>query len=131
MIPVHHMVEVFPGLPDDEYEALRESIREHGQAVPAVTWGGQLIDGRHRARACRELGVVLRTEDAPEHVRTEREALDYMMALNAKRRQMDATDRAFAAAAYRRKLKEIGRQRMVEAGAEGGRKSAPGRPAPR
>ena len=124
MTAMHPMVTVFPELRDDDYAALRDDIAERGQLVPAVTWRSQVIDGRHRAKACAELGVELKADSLPEEW-TEQQALDHMMALNRHRRHMDVTERAFAAAEYRKALVAIGRRAMAEAGA----KSAPGRPA--
>jgi ParB-like chromosome segregation protein Spo0J len=47
-----------PSLSLDEYEALRESIREKGVIEPVVTdENGKVIDGHHRVRVCKELGI--------------------------------------------------------------------------
>jgi ParB-like chromosome segregation protein Spo0J len=48
---------LFPELPPADYEALKEDIRQHGVKVPILVHGGQILDGRHRYRACRELNV--------------------------------------------------------------------------
>ncbi len=45
-------------LKPEEFRALRESIREHGQLVPIlVSAAGEVVDGRHRLRICAELGI--------------------------------------------------------------------------
>jgi ParB-like chromosome segregation protein Spo0J len=42
----------------DEYEALRENILEKGVIEPVITDEyGNIIDGHHRVRACKELGI--------------------------------------------------------------------------
>ena len=37
--------------------ALKEDIQRHGLLEPITTFKGEIIDGVHRARACRELGI--------------------------------------------------------------------------
>lgn len=50
--------QLMPDLPAWEFEALKESIRQHGVLVPVVRdENGTLIDGHHRSRACEELGI--------------------------------------------------------------------------
>jgi ParB-like chromosome segregation protein Spo0J len=53
----HPVALLFPELPASDYEALKEDIRRHGVKVPILVHGGQILDGRHRYRACRELGI--------------------------------------------------------------------------
>jgi ParB-like chromosome segregation protein Spo0J len=56
-----------PDLTDEEYEALKRSIAEHGQVYPIlVDQNGQVIDGRHRLRACIELGLRPKQQVATE-----------------------------------------------------------------
>src|SRR5262249_23590998 len=56
-IPFPPVAGLFPLLEGPEYEALKEDVRDHGQHVPVVTFQGQIIDGRNRYRACRDLGI--------------------------------------------------------------------------
>ena len=53
----HPVAMLFPELSAADYGALKEDIRLHGVKVPILVHGGQILDGRHRYRACRELGV--------------------------------------------------------------------------
>lgn len=47
-----------PELSKDEYEALRDDIEAHGQLTPIlVDHRGKIVDGKHRMRACNELGI--------------------------------------------------------------------------
>lgn len=78
-------------LTPDEYEALRESIREHGQLVPAlVDDQGKIISGHNRKRACDELGLELQTVtwQGPAEL-----AHHIALADNFVRRQLRASDR--------------------------------------
>lgn len=52
--------DVMPDMGDEEYQALKASIREHGfdETTPIVVDAdGVIVDGHHRFRACQELGV--------------------------------------------------------------------------
>ena len=53
----HLVAMLFPELSAADYLALKEDIRQHGVKVPILVHGGQILDGRHRYRACRELGI--------------------------------------------------------------------------
>jgi ParB-like chromosome segregation protein Spo0J len=55
-LTLHPVATLFPDLSARDYEALREDIRQHGVKVPILVHGGEILDGRHRYRACRELG---------------------------------------------------------------------------
>jgi hypothetical protein len=71
-----------------EYAALREDIRVNGQRVPAIIWNGQVIDGRHRAKVCAELGLKLITQDWK--FATEEEVKAFVASLNQHRRSRTA-----------------------------------------
>lgn len=50
-----------PEMPDDEYQRLKEDIRLHGQTEPIRVRGHDIIDGRSRYRACKELNLPVKT----------------------------------------------------------------------
>lgn len=54
---LHPLAESFPAMSELEYEALKEDIRAHGQKEKILLFAGKILDGRHRYRACRELGL--------------------------------------------------------------------------
>src|SRR5207249_4739162 len=58
--PPHAQAVVFPPLSPDRYKALKASIAAHGQQQPIEVQKGTmlLLDGRHRLRACNELGIA-------------------------------------------------------------------------
>lgn len=45
-----------------EYQALKESIKENGQLKEIEIYEGKIADGRHRYRACIELGITPKTK---------------------------------------------------------------------
>ncbi len=52
-------IDLLPPLRSDEFDALKQDIEVNGQQVPImVTPDGIVIDGHHRLRVCRELGLV-------------------------------------------------------------------------
>ena len=56
---LHELAGLFPAMRDEEFDALKASIKQDGfdLAEPITLWQGKVIDGRHRLKACRELGV--------------------------------------------------------------------------
>jgi hypothetical protein len=57
-LPAHPVAKLFPMMSDADLAALTEDIRLHGVKVPILIHGGQILDGRHRYKACRALGMV-------------------------------------------------------------------------
>jgi hypothetical protein len=91
----HAVSEIFPRMPENEFAELREDIRAHGVHEPAWIWNGQVIDGRHRALACDEIGLKCPTR---EWVGIESDLVPFVLSLNLKRRHLDASQRAMVAA---------------------------------
>lgn len=83
-----------PALTEDEYAILRDSIKQHGQLVEILTDGaGNIIDGHHRLRACRELGLEPRIRVAVEGELTADERRRLALVVNVARRQVQASAR--------------------------------------
>lgn len=55
-LSAHPVATLFPDLSPADYAVLKADIRRHGVKVPILVYQGQILDGRHRYRACRELG---------------------------------------------------------------------------
>ena len=94
-LPEHPVARLFPDMDADEFACLKLDIRDNGQKVPILLWQGQLIDGRHRLKACQELGIEPRVEavDCPEE-----ELSGLVWSLNRIRRQLSHSQRAMIAA---------------------------------
>jgi ParB-like chromosome segregation protein Spo0J len=56
-LQVHPWADKFPLLSDSEFEDLRDDIERRGQREKILVRSGHIIDGRHRYRACCELGI--------------------------------------------------------------------------
>jgi 2-oxoglutarate dehydrogenase complex dehydrogenase (E1) component-like enzyme len=56
-LDIHDLCKLFPPMPEDQFGALIDSIRDHGQLTPIVLHEGKILDGRHRYKACINLGI--------------------------------------------------------------------------
>nr|WP_279196861.1 MT-A70 family methyltransferase [Ralstonia mannitolilytica] len=92
-LPIHPIAHLFPVMNDDEFEQFKEDIREHGQQIPILVQNGQLIDGRHRYRACHELGIEPKIEEVAAGQSIER----LVVSLNQHRRHLSDSQRAMIA----------------------------------
>lgn len=54
---IHPYARVFPQMSAEEYEELRDSIRENGLRHDITLHENMVVDGRHRQKACDELGI--------------------------------------------------------------------------
>jgi hypothetical protein len=96
----HRVADLFPAMSD---------IQAHGQREPIWTWQGFIIDGRHRERACNELG---RACAAREWDGEEKDLVPFVVSLNLKRRHLGTSQRAMIASAI---AKLLNGQRKTEA----------------
>lgn len=81
-----------PPLSADEYQALKESIQQDGVRVPVIIGEHSLIDGRHRWRATRELGLKEIPAIFLRGLTVDQER-DACIAVNAIRRQLTREQR--------------------------------------
>ena len=56
-IEIHELAKLTPLMTEEDFNALKNSIKELGQLEPVVFWQGKLIDGRHRLKALKLLGI--------------------------------------------------------------------------
>jgi ParB-like chromosome segregation protein Spo0J len=98
---LHPLADIIPEASPEDFAALVESIRAVGQIEPIRLWDGRVIDGRHRLRACEQLGIepVLREVQSGEvDGGTDAGLLAFVLALNINRRHATTSQRAIAAA---------------------------------
>ena len=85
--------QLLPQLSEDEYAALRESIRADGVKVPIeLDERGAVLDGHHRLAICKELGIT----DYPRVVRvglSEEQKIAHVLTLNLDRRHLSREQR--------------------------------------
>ncbi|MET3124474.1 N6-adenosine-specific RNA methylase IME4 [Oxalobacteraceae bacterium GrIS 2.11] len=94
-IKIHEAAHLFPEMTRDEFLTLKEDIRTNGQQVPIIMQNGYLLDGRHRYRACLELGIAPKSEQLPI---TNEPVARVVTSLNLHRRHLSEGQRAIIAA---------------------------------
>jgi ParB-like chromosome segregation protein Spo0J len=89
--------QVMPALTDDEFAALKASLREHGCLV-AIEYDelGNVLDGHHRLRALRELGVASHPRVIRAGLGSHADKVAHAVALNLHRRHLSQAQRAEA-----------------------------------
>ncbi len=90
---IHPLAELFPLMPDDQYQALKADIAENGQHEDIMIWQGKLIDGRHRLRACLELGIQPDTAELDDAC----DPYIYVTSHNLHRRHLTESQRSMVA----------------------------------
>jgi len=122
MPPVHPLAESWHPLSDADYAKLVESIRENGQHHPIVMHENQILDGRHRYRACLEIGIK------PWTIEWDRKGdiLDVVANTAGIGRHSTAHQKALAGARMMMWLVKEGRSAMAAGGSEGGKKGGRG-----
>lgn len=94
-----------------EYAELREDIKQHGLLEPITLCEGKILDGRHRYRACQQLGIKPKFRQFRNG-----SALDYVVSLNLKRRHLTASQRAMIALDALPLFEQEAKQRQVIGG---------------
>ena len=86
----HPISILFPSMSDEEYNALKKDIDKNGLLEPIWIYQGAVIDGRHRFKACEELRITPKTK---EWTGTG-SLLEFVVALNLKRRHLSSSQKA-------------------------------------
>ena len=89
----HPLADIFPLVEGAEFDELVADIKLHGLHEPVVLFGGKVLDGRNRLRACEAANV------APTYtVYTGDDPVSYVVSLNLRRRHLNESQRAMVAA---------------------------------
>jgi ParB-like chromosome segregation protein Spo0J len=88
-LQIHPAADWLPQLPESEYAELRDDIQKHGLLEAILVKNGFIIDGRHRYRACLDLGTEPQTEEFPHD-----DILGVILSRNILRRHLTADQRA-------------------------------------
>jgi ParB-like chromosome segregation protein Spo0J len=108
-LPIHPVAGLMPRMSAEDFEAFVESMLKLGQKEPVSVFNGQLIDGHHRALACKRLNVPIMGVEWDQVGTLE----DFVIAKNVQRRQLTQAQRAAIAVAFLPKLKEEALARMT------------------
>ena len=120
-LQIHRAANWLPELPPSEYAELKADIQARGQLEPILVKDNHIIDGRHRYKVCRELGIF------PSIVECDGDIIAEILSRNILRRHLTSDQRAALVAKLRRgKLKSDAQARMKSGVANPPLKSAEG-----
>lgn len=91
-LPFHPIANLFPLMEGGEFEQFKGDVRANGLREALWIYDGQILDGRNRYRACRELGIEPMTQawDGDDPVA-------FVVSLNLRRRHLTESQRALIA----------------------------------
>lgn len=109
MKQAHPAAELFPLMGGNEFAALVEDIRTNGQHEPIwLDKAGRILDGRNRARACHELGIVP-SQRVWDGVGS---PIDFVVSLNLARRHLNPGQLAMLAIDIKQAKSEEAKKRQ-------------------
>ncbi len=91
-IRFHEYANLFPMMDNDAFDALVDDIKINGVREPIVFIGNEILDGRNRYTAARQLGI-----EYPVTEYTGADPLGFVVSLNLKRRHLTESQRAMVA----------------------------------
>jgi hypothetical protein len=108
---VHPLAELIPPMSDEEYRELREDIEANGYRAdePTTLYEGKILDGRHRARVCEELGIFPPTRNYDGN-----DPEGFVISKNVHRRHLTPTERGLIALKRLPKHKADAKRRQDE-----------------
>jgi ParB-like chromosome segregation protein Spo0J len=92
-LTIHPAADMFPQMDEQDFQVLKADIAQNGLRESIITYRSHILDGRHRNRACKELGMepLLR-----EYAGTDPEG--FVLSMNLHRRHLNPSQRALIAA---------------------------------
>ena len=112
----HEVANIFPMMTADEFEALCKDIAENGQLEPIWLYDGQIIDGRNRYRACKQVGI----EPKFRTWAGDGSLVAFVASLNLHRRHLNSGQRAVIALEVLPMLEAEALEKKRQAGAKHG-----------
>ncbi len=91
-LTVHPLAEAFPQIEGSDFDEFVEDIRAHGVREPITIYEGQILDGRNRYRAAREVGV-----ECPIAEYNGSDPIGFVISLNIRRRHLKPSQRSMVA----------------------------------
>jgi hypothetical protein len=128
-LPVHPICDLLPLMEDAVFRALCDDIRANGQIHPIVLHEGQIVDGRNRLLACRDVGVEPQFVDWRQVYSGPMVVTRWICSVNVERRHLTVDQVTAVEVALRAwEEQEAARQRRLEAAKRGGETAGNGRP---
>lgn len=91
---IHPYALIFPPMSKTDFDALAEDMRANGLRDPITLYGGKIVDGRNRYRACANLGIAPRFDTFDG---SDEDALAFVISKNLARRHLNEAQRALVA----------------------------------
>lgn len=107
-LEAHPVTQLVRPMTDDEFSGLVGDIARKGQLEAIKVYGGKIIDGVHRYKACVKLGIEAKVE---EWVGTESELVEYVRSMNIERRHLSPSERAMAGEKMAQTASEVAARR--------------------
>ncbi|GAB5444939.1 MAG: hypothetical protein Fues2KO_52880 [Fuerstiella sp.] len=120
----HPAADLFPPMSEEEYQTLKADIEKNGLQTPITVRDGMILDGRHRLRACKELGIqwlnYLQELD-------EGDPVELSLSLNLHRRHLTPSQMAMVADKARGVFDAEAKERQDAGRKKGGKTAGNGR----
>lgn len=107
---IHPAAQAIPEMLPDEFASLKADIEERGLLVPIEIYKGDLLDGRHRYRACEELEIEPKTVEVDLGGMS---PVEYVWSVNGVRRHLTPGQRAAVAVQLLPELKREAEKRKL------------------
>ena len=120
----HSYCDLLPEMTTDDFNALVSDIKENGLINPIVLFNDRILDGKHRYKACLELGIDPKIET---FIGSKEQALHYVISQNIARRHLLTSQKAALAINAKKEFEIIAKENQIKAGelgAEYGNKGA-------
>ena len=108
----HPASEIFPMMEDKDIKELADDIRINGLREPITTFGGKVLDGRNRIKACEIANVEPEFVELPPDESPAR----YVWSKNLSRRHLSASQRSIVMFALQEILAKEAKSRMSRGG---------------
>ena len=109
----HQYCNLLPDMTTDDFAALMSDIKENGLINPITLFENQILDGKHRYKACLELNIELKLET---FTGSEEQALHYIISQNIARRHLLTGQKAALAINAKKEFEVFARKKQTEAG---------------
>lgn len=116
----HSAADIYPAMSGDEFAKLVEDIRNNGQRESIKIFGGKILDGRHRYKACCELDIDPITEDVDTQ-----DPIAYVVSLNSIRRHLTTGQLAMCADRAREQYEKQAKERQIRKPADSVQENLP------
>lgn len=107
-LKLHPLANLFPPMAERDYHKLKVDIEANGLREPITIFEGKILDGRHRYRACRELGIRPKLREW----RGQSSILEFVLSMNLHRRHLTTSQRALVGAELKQLFELDARRRQ-------------------